>query len=107
MAPPKRAVLKALKMSVIHVAFFIISWTPYTIIGTWWDGDKSGRKSNIHSRDTIDSVFGYSYSREVCTKINIWSKDIQESDYWLRVEEFYELGLVSSVALRCKIAQIR
>ena len=96
MAPPKRAVLKALKMSVIHVAFFIISWTPYTIIGTWWDGDKSGRKSNIHSRDTIDSVFGYSYSREVCTKIisdikscptNLQpNKDIQEMDYWLRFE---------------------
>ena len=36
LAPPKRAVLKALKMSVIHVAFFILSWTPYTVIGTWW-----------------------------------------------------------------------
>ena len=35
LAPPKRAVLKALKMSVIHVAFFILSWTPYTVIGTW------------------------------------------------------------------------
>ena len=36
LAPPKRAVLKALKMSVIHVAFFILSWTPYTVIATWW-----------------------------------------------------------------------
>ena len=35
LAPPKRAVLKALKMSVIHVAFFILSWTPYTVIATW------------------------------------------------------------------------
>ena len=36
LAPPKRAVLKALKMAVIHVAFFILSWTPYTVIATWW-----------------------------------------------------------------------
>ena len=28
-------VMKALKMSVIHVVAFIVSWTPYTIMGTW------------------------------------------------------------------------
>ena len=31
----QRTVMKALKMSVIHVLAFIISWTPYTIMGTW------------------------------------------------------------------------
>ena len=36
MGPPKRSVLKALKMSVLHVAFFILSWTPYTVMSTWW-----------------------------------------------------------------------
>ena len=29
------------------------------------EGRMSDRKSNIHSRDTIDSVFGYSYSKKV------------------------------------------
>ena len=28
-------VMKALKMSVIHVVAFIVSWTPYTVMGTW------------------------------------------------------------------------
>ena len=27
--------MKALKMSVIHVVAFIVSWTPYTVMGTW------------------------------------------------------------------------
>ena len=33
---PRRTVMKALKMSVIHVVAFIVSWTPYTVMGTWW-----------------------------------------------------------------------
>ena len=62
MGLPKKSVLKALKMSVIHVTFFILSWTPYTIIGTWLGSQVMiesliftlGRKnhdknSNIHS----------------------------------------------------------
>ena len=28
-------VMKALKMSIIHVLAFIVSWTPYTVMGTW------------------------------------------------------------------------
>ena len=32
---PKKTVMKALKMSMIHVVAFIISWTPYTIMGIW------------------------------------------------------------------------
>ena len=30
---PKKTVMKALKMSLIHVVAFIISWTPYTVMG--------------------------------------------------------------------------
>ena len=30
-------VMKALKMSIIHVLAFIVSWTPYTVMGTWYD----------------------------------------------------------------------
>ena len=27
--------LQALNMSIVHVVVFIISWTPYTVMGTW------------------------------------------------------------------------
>ena len=30
-----KKVMKALKMSIIHVLAFIVSWTPYTVMGTW------------------------------------------------------------------------
>ena len=30
-----RTAMKALKMSIIHVVAFVISWTPYAIMGTW------------------------------------------------------------------------
>ena len=32
---PKKTAMKALKMSIIHVVAFIVSWTPYTVMGTW------------------------------------------------------------------------
>ena len=31
----KRSVMKALKMSMIHVMAFVFSWTPYTVMATW------------------------------------------------------------------------
>ena len=31
----RKNIMKALKMSVIHVIFFILSWTPYTAMATW------------------------------------------------------------------------
>ena len=31
----KKSVMKALKMSVIHVVVFVVSWTPYTVMATW------------------------------------------------------------------------
>ena len=31
----KKSVMKALKMSVIHVLAFVVSWTPYTVMATW------------------------------------------------------------------------
>ena len=33
----RKSVMKALKMSVVHVVMFVLSWTPYTIMATWWD----------------------------------------------------------------------
>ena len=27
--------MKALKMSLIHVLVFVFSWTPYTVMATW------------------------------------------------------------------------
>ena len=29
--------MKALKMSIIHVVTFVLSWTPYTFMATWWE----------------------------------------------------------------------
>ena len=43
--------------------FSIVAIT-YTFIGPYW-GIFHPRGSHIHSRDTIDSVFGYSYSKMV------------------------------------------
>ena len=31
----KKSVMKALKMSVIHVVVFVLSWTPYSAMATW------------------------------------------------------------------------
>ena len=31
----KKSVMKALKMSVIHVVVFVLSWTPYSVMATW------------------------------------------------------------------------
>ena len=31
----KKSVMKALKMSVIYVAVFVLSWTPYSTMATW------------------------------------------------------------------------
>ena len=33
----RKSVMKALKMSVVHVVMFVLSWTPYTIMATWLD----------------------------------------------------------------------
>ena len=32
----KMSTMKALKMSVVHVVTFVICWTPYTIMATWY-----------------------------------------------------------------------
>merc|ERR1712037_685825 len=47
---PKKTVMKALKMSIIHVLAFIVSWTPYTVMGTW---------------DTIHRALGYTSNDKV------------------------------------------
>ena len=31
----KESTMKALKMSIIHVVAFVVSWTPYTVMATW------------------------------------------------------------------------
>ena len=31
----EQTIMKALKMSLFHVMFFVFSWTPYTIMATW------------------------------------------------------------------------
>ena len=32
--------MKALKMSIIHVVVFVLSWTPYSVMATWDTVDK-------------------------------------------------------------------
>ena len=29
---------KLLKIPIIHVVIFFLSWTPYTVMATWWVG---------------------------------------------------------------------
>ena len=49
----RKSVMKALKMSVVHVVMFVLSWTPYTIMATWLDtGAKIFTKFSC-SRDTL------------------------------------------------------
>ena len=31
----KKGLMKALKMSVVHVSIFVLSWTPYSVMATW------------------------------------------------------------------------
>ena len=31
----KKRMLTALKMSIVHCALFVLSWTPYTVMATW------------------------------------------------------------------------
>ena len=31
----QKNLMKALKMSIVHCAIFVISWTPYTVMATW------------------------------------------------------------------------
>ena len=41
-AGKKKNLIKALKMSIIQVLVFVISWTPYTVMATWDTLDKAG-----------------------------------------------------------------
>ena len=45
--------MKALKMSVIHVVAFIVSWTPYTIMGTWCVQYRSHRLTKLILKSTL------------------------------------------------------
>jgi len=36
----KKSLMKALKMSIIHVVVFVLSWTPYSVMATWDTVDK-------------------------------------------------------------------
>merc|ERR1712107_233977 len=45
--------MKALKMSIIHVVAFVISWTPYAIMGTW---DTIDRVFQLNTSDKIDPI---------------------------------------------------
>ena len=36
----KKSLMKALKMSIIHMVVFVLSWTPYTVMATWDTLDK-------------------------------------------------------------------
>ena len=31
-----KRMMKALKMSIVHCALFVFSWTPYTVMATWY-----------------------------------------------------------------------
>ena len=44
----KKSLMKALKMSIIHCSLFIISWTPYTFMATWWEE----KTKNLSLEDT-------------------------------------------------------
>ena len=48
--------MKALKMSVVHVVMFVLSWTPYTIMATWLDKGVQIFTKFSCSRDTIDKA---------------------------------------------------
>ena len=32
----KKGMMKALKMSILHVVTFLFLWTPYTVMATWY-----------------------------------------------------------------------
>ena len=32
-----KRMMKALKMSIVHCALFVLFWTPYTVMATWYD----------------------------------------------------------------------
>ena len=48
-----RTAMKALKMSIIHVVAFVISWTPYAIMGTW---SVSQKLKHWHKRSCLNFV---------------------------------------------------
>lgn len=41
-AGKKKGLMKALKMSLLQVLVFVLSWTPYTVMATWDTLDKTG-----------------------------------------------------------------
>ena len=32
----QQSLMKALKMSAVHVILFVVSWMPYTVMATWY-----------------------------------------------------------------------
>ena len=52
----RKSVMKALKMSVVHVVMFGLSWTPYTIMATWLVNKGIQFHCIPCSRDTIDKA---------------------------------------------------
>ena len=53
-----KRMMKALKMSIVHCVLFVLSWTPYTVMATWYDPHKFNiiRVINNTNRDTIDKT---------------------------------------------------
>ena len=47
-------IVKALKMSAVHVILFVISWMPYTVMATWCKEFIQTRFMTKYFRDTID-----------------------------------------------------
>ena len=52
--------MKALKMSIVHCALFVFSWTPYTVMATWYVVGSLYvylfLKYIFRRRDTIDKI---------------------------------------------------
>ena len=54
--------MKALKMSVIHVVAFIVSWTPYTVMGTWLVQHHHSKHDSLSLFQSSSSMFLHLHS---------------------------------------------
>ena len=62
----KKSLMKALKMSIIHCSLFIISWTPYTFMATWWEEKtKNLSLEDTHTRNLYKVFFQISLHRDM------------------------------------------
>ena len=63
-----RTAMKALKMSIIHVVAFVISWTPYAIMGTW----SVSQKLKHRHKDPVWILFCQGHHRQGFPAKHFW-----------------------------------